>query len=64
MYIKPSSTFKLSKCTKRMMATIVDPVQRNQFKKMMIQAELFASIAVKREPKKSGPRTQLDALQN
>jgi len=40
--MKPSKTFKLSKTTKRRMATIVDANQRNAYKNMMIQAELAA----------------------
>ena len=44
MYIKPSKTFKLSKTTKRRMATIVDPVERHAYKRAMIQAEIAAAI--------------------
>ena len=47
MYIKPNKTFVLSKQTKRMMCSIVDTEQRNQFKRMMIQAELAAAIVPK-----------------
>jgi len=49
--IKPGRTFKLSKSTKRMMCSIVDTVQRNQYKAMMIQAELAAGVIIKREPR-------------
>jgi hypothetical protein len=34
------------------MATIVDPVARNSFKRDMIQAELASAIVPKREPRK------------
>jgi hypothetical protein len=47
MYIKPNKTFVLSKQTKRMMCSIVDTEARNQFKRMMIQAELAAAIVPK-----------------
>lgn len=49
--MKPNKTFKLSKSTKRMMCSIVNTEQRNQFKRMMIQAELAAGVIVKREAK-------------
>ena len=49
--LKPSKTFKISKQTKRFMCTILDPVERNEYKRIMIQAELSAAIAPKREPR-------------
>jgi len=49
--MKPNKTFKLSKSTKRMMCSIVNTEKRNQFKRMMIQAELAAGVIVKREAK-------------
>lgn len=51
--IKPGRTFKLSKTTKRMMCSIVDTKSRNQFKAMMIQAELAANVVIKREPREA-----------
>ena len=47
--LKPGKTFKLSKTTKRMVALMkgASADQRNQFKNMMIQAELAAAIVVK-----------------
>jgi hypothetical protein len=50
--LKPNKTFKMSKQTKRFMATYVDPVARNSYKKDMIQAQLMSEIVVKREPRK------------
>jgi hypothetical protein len=38
--MKPTKDFKISKQTKRMMATFKDPVERHAWKNMMIQAEL------------------------
>jgi hypothetical protein len=49
--IKPGKTFKLSKQSKRLMCSIVDTKERNQFKAMMIQAELAAGVIIKREPR-------------
>jgi hypothetical protein len=45
--MKPTATFKLSKSTKRSLATIIDPVQRSAFKRAMIDAELTSRIQVK-----------------
>jgi len=52
--MKPTSTFKLSKQTKRFMCTIVDPVERNAYKNTMIQAELAAGVKIK-TPKSERP---------
>ena len=49
--MKPGKTFKLSKQSKRLMCSIVDATERNQFKAMMIQAELAAAVVIKREPR-------------
>lgn len=43
--MKPTSSFKISKQTKRYMATIVDPHQRGEFKRQSIQAQLAAEQA-------------------
>lgn len=48
--MKPNSTYKMSKQTKRFLTTIVDPIKRSQFKRMMIDAELAAQ--------EKGPRQQ------
>ncbi len=54
--MKPGKTFKLSKTTKRMMALMGGPADgRNQFKRMMIDAELSAAVQPKREKRTSGP---------
>jgi len=45
--MKPTSTFKLSKQTKRFMCTITNPVERHAYKNAMIQAELVAGIKIK-----------------
>jgi hypothetical protein len=56
--LKPTANFKLSKQTKRFMATYTDPVARNSFKRDMIQAELAALIQPKREKKPRGNFTE------
>jgi hypothetical protein len=40
--LKPGSNFKLSKQTKRFMATYINAEARNSFKRDMIQAELYS----------------------
>ena len=56
--LKPGKTFKLSKTTKRMIALMKGATadQRNQFKNMMIDAELCAAVQPKREKRLSGPQ--------
>jgi len=57
--LKPGKTFKLSKTAKRMIALMKGSTadERNQYKRMMIQAELAAAIVVKSAPRdKSAPR--------
>jgi hypothetical protein len=56
--LKPTASFKLSRQTKRFMCTILDPEQRNAFKRAMIQAELAALIQPKREKKTRLPNQQ------
>ena len=45
--MKPGKTFKLSKPTKTMLASIVDPIKRSEWKRAMIDAELCSKIVVK-----------------
>lgn len=59
MDLKPGKTFKLSKQSKRLMCSIVDPVQRNAFKRAMIQAELAAAVIIKREPRPANGAPQV-----
>jgi len=55
--LKPGKTFNLSKQTKRFMATFVDPVERNAYKRAMIQAQLYSEIVVKPEKRdRNAPR--------
>ena len=53
--MKPGKTFKLSKTTKRMLCSIVNTEQRNQYKRMMIDAELCAAIVPKTIKKENRP---------
>ena len=45
--MKPGKTFNLSKDSKRQLATFVDPQKRSQWKKCMIEAELFEAVVPK-----------------
>jgi hypothetical protein len=54
--MKPGKTFKLSKTVKRMLALMGGPKEgRDQYKRMMIDAELCAAVQPKREKRPSGP---------
>lgn len=52
--MKPGKTFKLSKPTKTILASITDPVKRNEWKRAMIDAELCAAVVPKREKRPQG----------
>ena len=56
--LKPGKTFKLSKTTKRMLALMGGTAEsRNQYKRMMIDAQLASEIVVKVEKRdKNAPR--------
>jgi len=47
--LKPTKNFRIWKETKRAMARIVDPVQRNEYKNIMIQAQLTSELPPPRE---------------
>jgi hypothetical protein len=51
--LKPTSNFKLSKQTKRFMATYTNAEARNSFKRDMIQAELHSQIQPPRKEKRT-----------
>jgi len=54
-HIKPGKTFSLSKTSKRMIAMMGGPKEgRDQFKRMMIQAELAAAIVPKARERNKG----------
>lgn len=55
--LKPTSTFKLSKTSKRMLTQFVNAEERGHWKRMMVQAELAAAIVPKTEKRdRSAPR--------
>jgi hypothetical protein len=55
--LKPGKTFNLTKQTKRFMATFVDPVARNAYKRAMIDAQLCSEIVIKTPTRdKNAPR--------
>jgi len=51
--MKPGKTFKLSKTTKRMIGLMKGATdeQRNQYKRMMIDAQLCSEVVVKSAPR-------------
>jgi hypothetical protein len=49
--LKRDKNFRISKQTKRIMATFVDPVARNAYKNAMIDAQLFGSQVFERKKK-------------
>ena len=55
--MKPGANFRLSKTAKRMIGLMrgVTTAQRNQFKHMMIQAELAAAVQPRREKSRNTP---------
>lgn len=50
--MKPDKNFKLPKQVKRTMATMVNAVERNEYKNLMIQAELQSRKMEKQSGKK------------
>jgi hypothetical protein len=54
--MKPTANFKLSKTSKRFLATITGSEKKGMLKKGLIEAELYAAVVPKREPRKEGPR--------
>ena len=50
--LKPDKNFRLSKTTKRIMCSIINDNERNEFKRMMIESQLAGERA-KRESGKS-----------
>lgn len=50
--MKRDKNFKLSKSVKRCMAAMVDPVKRNHYKNLMIDAEMTAAAPYKSEKPK------------
>jgi len=55
--MKPTKTFKLKKTTKTLLASIVDPGQRNAWKRAMIDAQLCSEVVIKTPSRdKNAPR--------
>ena len=52
MIMKPDKNFKRPKQVKRTMATLVNTVQRNEYKNLMIQAELHSKKLERQSGKK------------
>ena len=54
--LKRDKNFRISKQTKRFMATIVDPIERHAFKNMMIQAEISGSQVFEKNKKRGNEK--------
>jgi len=53
--LKPTSSYRMTKQTKRSLALIIDPHKRGEQRRMMIQAELAAQIKVKEKKNRNEP---------
>jgi hypothetical protein len=51
--LKKDKNFRISKQTKRTMATIVDPVERNAYKNAMIDAQIAESQVFEKKKKRN-----------
>jgi hypothetical protein len=51
--LKKDKNFRISKQTKRTMATYVDSVARNAYKNSMIEAQLFGSQVFEKKKKRN-----------
>ena len=51
--LKKDKNFRISKQTKRTMATFVDSVARNAYKNSMIEAQLFGSQVFEKKKKRN-----------
>jgi hypothetical protein len=56
--MKPTSTFKMNKQTKRFLATVIDSHRRGELKRMSIQAQLVGALQPRRE--KSNKNDSID----
>ena len=51
--MKPDKNFKLPQQVKRTMATMVNAVERNEYKNLMIQAEIAGSQVFEKKKKRN-----------
>ncbi len=56
--LKANANYRMSKQAKRLLATIVDPQQRADFKRSTIQSELSAAIQPRREKNRKENREE------
>ena len=59
--VKRDKNFKLTKQTKRFMATIVDPIRRNEYKNAMIEAQIIGSVQFKSNKNKQEQKESAEA---
>ena len=57
--MKPDKNFKIPKQVKRTMATMVNAVERNEYKNLMIQAELQSRKMEKQSGKKDKSKSNV-----
>jgi hypothetical protein len=53
--LKPTSSYKMTKQTKRSLALIINPHERGVQRRMMIQAELAGQVRVKEKKNRNEP---------
>ena len=59
MIMKPDKNFKLPQHVKRTMATLVNAVERNAYKNLMIQAQLHSNKMERQSGKKDKSKTNV-----
>jgi hypothetical protein len=59
MIMKPDKNFKLPKQVKRTMATLVNAVERNAYKNLMIQAQLHSNKMERQSGKKDKSKSNV-----
>jgi hypothetical protein len=59
--LKRDKNFRLTKQTKRFMATIVDPIRRNEYKNAMIEAQIVGSVQFKPNKNKKEQKETAEA---
>lgn len=58
MNLKPGPNYKMSKANKMKASSILDPHKRGEWKRMVIQADLYAAETAKHADKKKGNKEE------
>ena len=61
--MKRDKNFRMRKTTKTLLATIVDPVLRNHYKNMMIEAQSAAETPPPKKEKKVAPGVVIGGIE-